>query len=316
MSKPLFALFIPRYYINKGPIWVDRCGNYCALPDSILFGASNPPWSAAEDGVEVARLAASARSEYVNTTKIPIIRSLSVQCDEATPECSQCRESRRACPGPVEGLIIIAMGRGSQNQPQPPPAVGATSQLVPFSRDPQLDLASRLPPAAPSLVAGAAEQCFLGCFNSSYHTNLVKWSEQTIQNPTSPALKFAVRAGTMAFYGNLTKNVALQADASRWYSKAIQLERALVATKVARQKGKLETVNPEEIVTPMILALFESALCTSPMGWAHHCNAAAKQLEDIGPERCQTGVIFDIFRSVRLNMVSWVPILHFSRFNC
>jgi hypothetical protein len=143
----------------------------------------------------------------------------------------------------------------------------------------------------------------------------VKWSDQAIQNPKSPALKFAVRAGTMAFYGSLTKNVALQADASRWYSKAIQLERALVATKVA-QKGKLKTVNLEEIMTPIILALFESALCTSPMGWAHHCNAAAKQLEDIGPERCQRGVIFDIFRSVRLNMVSCMLIFHLSMSLC
>jgi hypothetical protein len=132
----------------------------------------------------------------------------------------------------------------------------------------------------------------------------VKWSDQAIQNPTSPALKFAVRAGTMAFYGSLTKNVALQADASRWYSKAIQLERALLATKAAQPKRKLKTVNFEELVTPIILALFESAMCTSPMGWAHHCNAAAKQLEDIGPEHCQTGLVFDIFRSVRLNMVS------------
>jgi hypothetical protein len=138
----------------------------------------------------------------------------------------------------------------------------------------------------------------------------VKWSDQAIQNPTSLALKFAVRAGTMAFYGSLTKNVALQADASRWYSKAIQLERALVATKVAQPKGKPKAVNPEEIMTPIILALFESALCTSPMGWAHHCNAAAKQLEDLGPERCQTGLIFDIFRSVRLNMASCISRFH------
>jgi hypothetical protein len=144
----------------------------------------------------------------------------------------------------------------------------------------------------------------------------VKWSDHAIQNPKSPALKFAVRAGTMAFYGSLTKNVALQADASRWYSKAIQLERALVATKVAEPKEKLKTVNLEEIMTPIILALFESALCTSPMGWAHHCNAAAKQLEGIGPEHCQRGLIFDIFRSVRLNMVSWMSIFHLSMSLC
>jgi hypothetical protein len=152
-------------------------------------------------------------------------------------------------------------------------------------------------------VASAAEQCFVSSFLYSYHTSVVKWPSEPIQNPISKALKFAVRAGTMAFYGNLTKNSALQLDASRWYSKAIQLEMARLAAKALQPKKAPKAVNPEDMLTPMILALFESALCTSPMGWAHHLIAAAKLLEDLGPGQCQTGVIHEIFRSVRLNMV-------------
>jgi hypothetical protein len=196
-------------------------------------------------------------------------------------------------------------GEKSQEILQPPSKVGScdSSELELIKRRPKPNSEFQLPPTAKSLVAGAAEQCFIGCFISSYHTNLVGWPSQPIQNPTSSVLKFAVRSGTMAFYGNLTKNVALQTDASRWYSKAIQLEMAGLSAKVSKTREESKEINPERILTPMILALFESALCTSPMGWAHHLNAAAKLVEDLGPECCQTGIMHDIFRSVRLNMV-------------
>jgi hypothetical protein len=200
------------------------------------------------------------------------------------------------------------MGKKSQEALQPSSKVGSSGsgELELIQRHPHPNSTFQLPPAAPSLVAGAAEQCFLGCFMSSYHTSLVQWPSQTIQNPTSSALKLAVRAGTMAFYGNLTKNIALQTDASRWYSKAIQLEIARLAAKVSEPREASKAMDPEHILTPMVLALFESALCTSPMGWAQHLTTAAKLLEDLGPEHCQTGVMHDIFRSVRLNMVSLV----------
>jgi hypothetical protein len=239
----------------------------------------------------------------------------SFQCDEAVPECSQCRESGRKCPGRIEGLIFISAGEKSlrdksQEALQTSSKVGTSgsNELELFMRRPQSDSKFQLPPTAQSLVAGAAEQCFLGCFISSCHTSLVQWPSEPIQNPTSLALKFAVRAGTMAFYGNLTKNATIQTNASQWYSKAIQLEISRLAAKVSEPRENPKAVNPEDILTPMVLALFESALCTSPMGWAHHLIAASKLLEDLGPERCQTGTMHDIFRALRLNMVSQISI--------
>jgi hypothetical protein len=215
----------------------------------------------------------------------------------------------------VEGLIFISMDEKSQHEQsqkalQPSSRAGASSsgEVKRFKRRPQSVPEFQLPPASRSLVAGATEQLFWGCFMSSYHTSVVHWPSRYIENSTSPALKFAMRAGTMAFYGNLTKNVALQTDAGRWYSKAIQLEMGILAAKASKKRGAPRTVNPDDILTPMILALFESAMCISPMGWAHHLTAAAKLLEVLGPEHCQKGAMHDIFRSVRLNMVSLISI--------
>ena len=234
----------------------------------------------------------------------------SFQCDEAAPECSQCRDSGRTCPGRVEGLIFISMQDKSPDVPQSSSRAATTGSrdLELVRRHPQSNSDFQLPPAAQALVASATEKYFLSNFIYSYHTSLVQWPSEPIQYPTSSALKFAVRAGTMAFYGNLTKNVALQTDASRWYSKAIQLEMARLAAKASQPRHVSKPMNPEDLLTPMILALFEAALCTSPMGWAHHLTAAAKLLEDMGPEQCQTGIMHDIFRSVRLNMVSDISI--------
>jgi hypothetical protein len=241
------------------------------------------------------------------------------QCDETLPECSQCLEAGWKCPGSVSGLIFISMNksrqplraaskassRGSGERPGDSSEgirhIGELELLQSHSRS---GSGFNLPPAAKPLVAGAAEQCFIGCFMSSYHTAVVQWPSRPIENPTTMALKFSVRAGTMAFYGNLTKNATLQVEASRWYSKAIQLEMSRLSGKASGRKKTAKSVNPETLLTPMTLALFESALCTSPMGWAHHLNAAAKQLEVLGPEKCQTGAMHGIFRSVRLNMVS------------
>src|SRR4051812_27325792 len=119
------------------------------------------------------------------------------QCDEATPECSQCRESGRTCPGSVDGLIFISMGEKSQKRLRPSSKVETSSssglELSKARTQPCDDF--QLPPAAKSLVAGAAEQSFLGCFMSCYHTGLVHWPSQTIQNPNTSTLKLAVRAG-------------------------------------------------------------------------------------------------------------------------
>lgn len=109
----------------------------------------------------------------------------------------------------------------------------------------------------------------------------------------------------MAFYGNLTKNTALQIDAGRWYSKAIELVVAQLAVKDSERRLCAKLASPEVLLTRMTFALFESALSTSPMGWVHHLVAAATLLEELGPQCCQVGTMHDIFRAVRLNMVGY-----------
>jgi hypothetical protein len=107
----------------------------------------------------------------------------------------------------------------------------------------------------------------------------------------------------MAFYGKLTRDENVQVEACRWYSKAIHLQLNQLAKTASSGRTWKQADSPEGILSPLMLALFESTLCTSAFGWMHHVSAAAEMLESIGPEACQSGIMHELFRSTRINMV-------------
>lgn len=153
-----------------------------------------------------------------------------------------------------------------------------------------------------SFVADIAEQHFVAHFVLAHQIGLTSWPSILQQLSQSPVLKPAVRAGTLAFYGKLKGDVAIQTEASHWYSTAIenQIARIIRGDKVENS----DVASATAILAPIMLSTYESALCTSPMGWAHHLGAAGKMLEMLGPESCQTGYTHQLFKMLRLSMVS------------
>lgn len=117
----------------------------------------------------------------------------------------------------------------------------------------------------------------------------------------SRAVKYSIRATTMAFYGVKTGNLALQAEASDWYGRGM-----------AEQRTELEhlSTHPDDqhfrftgLLAPVMFSMFESIMVTNAAGSAQHLHAASRMLEILGPEACQDGVANSLFRSIRVAMV-------------
>ena len=119
----------------------------------------------------------------------------------------------------------------------------------------------------------------------------------------SPAVEAAVRATTMAFYGIKADDVAIKAQACRWYCKGlrdlrIELERASSARSVHR----LEVASA---LAPLLFSIFETFMVTNPSGWIQHILAADRFLELLGPDACKNGLGHGLLRAVRLGVVSY-----------
>ncbi|CAO1604852.1 hypothetical protein XANCAGTX0491_008392 [Xanthoria calcicola] len=116
----------------------------------------------------------------------------------------------------------------------------------------------------------------------------------------SPAVEAAVRATTMAFYGIKADDVAIKAEACRWYCKGlrdlrIELERASSARSVHR-------LDVASALAPLLFSIFETFMVTNPSGWIQHILAADRFLELLGPDACKDGLGHGLLRAVRLGV--------------
>ena len=123
----------------------------------------------------------------------------------------------------------------------------------------------------------------------------------------SPAVEAAVRATTMAFYGIKADDVAIKAQACRWYCKGlrdqrIELERASSARSVHR-------LDVASALAPLLFSIFETFMVANPSGWIQHILAADRFLELLGPDACKDGLGHGLLRAVRLGAVSTPLIL-------
>ena len=122
-------------------------------------------------------------------------------------------------------------------------------------------------------------------------------------SPT-PALRYSIRAATMAIYGKLSKHTSIEFEACRWYVQSLKSQRMQLQAMNHRSK---ETVDESTVIVPLLLCFFEIVLWTEDGAWMRHNTAAESLLEMIGPQSCRTGQFNDIFFSVRLGAVSNPP---------
>jgi hypothetical protein len=264
-----------------------------------------------------------------------------LQCDENRPECTQCVSRGLKCPGPTVGTVFVTVkpnakrpvvakeDRNSSLQNLPVSSTDAkhghtagTSGIVNTHSTDGNQLPSGLHaqfllPAVyqPSRMA-PFQELFLSHFISSFNnqslhrTAMKSWYEELpeiLSKSRYQAGIASIRAATMVHYGVVTVNVSIQTAAYRWYAKALQGQRTFL------QKGRLvlsrTMPTAEEILSPVVLTLFELVSSTTPTGWIEHILGSATMLQLRKPENCQTGLAHLLFRSLRVSVVSLDGIL-------
>jgi len=120
---------------------------------------------------------------------------------------------------------------------------------------------------------------------------------------SSLTMKYSARATSMAFYGLLNGEIAIQTESRRSYTKALETRRKDLCRNVNVQQYASQS-SEEALCATIMMCYFEIVNKTTPLAWMQHLDAAAAMLEMIGPEGCQSGFTHQLFRTVRLGAVS------------
>jgi hypothetical protein len=155
------------------------------------------------------------------------------------------------------------------------------------------------------------QQLYVAHFISSEDTRVHSWLAELpniLSRPNGNEEVYAIRAATMALYGKLTRDKQVEAEASKWYAKGLEVQRTKLC--LASQKRNYRPCIHGAIGAAILFSYFESIICTMPMGGLQHYAAAAQMLEVAGPENCQSGLMHMFFRSTRIASVR-IPFLFY-----
>ncbi|KAH8593433.1 hypothetical protein B0O99DRAFT_213140 [Bisporella sp. PMI_857] len=115
----------------------------------------------------------------------------------------------------------------------------------------------------------------------------------------SQAVSNSLIATSMVHCGSRWADQRILTEAYRWYGAGISNQRKML---LDMNKNKREP-SFEELCAPFLLAFFEVARCTSHSAYFHHLLGAANLLGTFGPERCKEGALFDLFLTMRLQLI-------------
>ena len=110
----------------------------------------------------------------------------------------------------------------------------------------------------------------------------------------------------MGLYGRRSGNESMQMEACRQYAKGLEcqlIESQVRQLRLANGHDVAEVFDEEAVCTTIMFSLFEAAMATTANAWTNHILAAAHMVELLGPERCSTGIMHFLFRTVRIGIV-------------
>ncbi|KAF2123846.1 hypothetical protein P153DRAFT_303454 [Dothidotthia symphoricarpi CBS 119687] len=113
---------------------------------------------------------------------------------------------------------------------------------------------------------------------------------------TKATMKFAIRAASMAFYAIHHHDPSILVDSYRWYNVSLSTQRL----SLARLTGE-SIPDEEQILAPIVLALYEVYVGTTSSSVMHHLAAAAELIKMRGPTNCSSGVIWPLFKAMRVS---------------
>lgn len=161
----------------------------------------------------------------------------------------------------------------------------------------------------PSKVQGdALDMAFLLHFvemnqNTRNYTPEIPWLTHLPvihSKAVKPAVKLSIRAASMAFFAKLHHDPTILVDSYRWYTVSLNAQRM----SLSRLNDANRIPDDEEILVPIILGLYEVYAGTTSDSVLHHVAAACEIIKMRGPANCKSGVVWPMFKAMRVSDVS------------
>jgi hypothetical protein len=229
-----------------------------------------------------------------------VCRERRIKCDEARPECTQCRRYGRPCPGYNRSLKFQDEGpalkrRHQQSSAQRSPqgnasqndalsasgAVPANALVLARKRGAATSIDESVSPSLVRKTFGARQpQLFMDFIKTAFPTlyfhnrfrsgSDLAFPEYIMANfGTRPYQDSAVSCLSTVYLAHLTKDPSLARTSRHLYAKALR--------EVIRALDTDDAVSDDMVSTIMMLSVFEMYAQTSKDAWTQHANAV-KQL--------------------------------------
>ena len=174
----------------------------------------------------------------------------------------------------------------------------------PYSTDTRLYPQFKLSKSYQPSLAGPMEQQLTAdfislFFNPEPNIRLHNWVAElpSLQgSSTYPAIRYAIRAATVALAGKLTGNTSIQMEACRWYVIVLNSQRE---TLQRIEYQGFNSLKESAVCVSILCSFVETILCTEIEAWVPHITAAIKLVEMLGPESCREGLVGSMFRTIR-----------------
>jgi hypothetical protein len=119
----------------------------------------------------------------------------------------------------------------------------------------------------------------------------------------APSLLYAIRAASMASFGNAYHEMTIQIESCRLYTVGLRYQHHRLH-RLMQQSGPKDGPTVEEVFTSVMFTFFELTSCTGKGTWSGHIFGAMKLCELMGPEAFRTGLGHQLFRTLRYISVS------------
>ncbi|KFY47516.1 hypothetical protein V496_10607 [Pseudogymnoascus sp. VKM F-4515 (FW-2607)] len=249
-------------------------------------------------------------------------RTRRIKCDETKPTCTQCRKSRRECPGYKDDFDLVfrnetqatekrakkptaksrkaaaqaaaaPLNRQWDSNAAPPGASHPNSALVPSSRPAQVPTTLSMP------VEQVASHYFITNFVATSDNGAsIGLTDYIIPlsnaSPSNKHLRLALSAASFAAFGNRPGGKALLTKAQEEYSKAISHVNDALRDPVAQKTD-------ETLASVMLLGMYETILSrpVAMAAWGSHIDGAVMLVKLRGKKQLRTRVGNALFVAVR-----------------
>ncbi|KAM5383482.1 hypothetical protein ACJZ2D_002175 [Fusarium nematophilum] len=222
-----------------------------------------------------------------------------IKCDELHPTCSPCGRISKPCPGAYTGIFLV---HASQEK----------SELQGRIKDRSIVQERLILPAEPPyrpLFEDTITTIFvasLSASSSSEQASPQSWTQYLSSWISSSTATWSIRAATLVFYGQETKQEALCKEADRCYARALQGQQRCISRYTGKSNGSgnvpLEVPTEQDVLASLMLMYYELLNPTVIGSWVTHLRGTAELLALRGPQNCQDGPSHLMFRSLRLLM--------------